>query len=170
MTKHILLTGEIQIGKTTALRTFLKNSGTSADGFATYFDTRETPRTLYLARFDYALGTRGAEPIARFSDGGSPPEVFSEVFDIHGVEILESCGKRELILLDELGNLEERSPRFKRAVLGILDGKKLVIGVVKLRESPFLNAVRAHPNVEVWTVTLENRGEIAGRLQMRFGK
>jgi len=39
---------------------------------------------------------------------------------------------------------------------------------VKKRDSPFLDAVRAHPNVEVIEVTVENRDGIPQLLRERF--
>jgi nucleoside-triphosphatase len=158
--KHVFLSGEIQIGKSTALRKFLEISGLAADGFLTFFDTRNTDaRTLFLAEYGVS---ENAHVIARFAPGSM--EIFTDAFDGFGAEVVSRSGSRRLTVMDELGNLEERAEIFKRAVLRRLDGDAPVVGVVKLRDSPFLGAVRAHPNVVVLTVTRENRDDIPREL------
>jgi nucleoside-triphosphatase len=148
---HVFLTGEIQIGKSTALRRFLARTGVAADGFLTVFDSREASRELFISPFDAGEKYR----VARINSGGVT--VYGEVFDTRGAALLNSAGRRQMIVMDELGSMEENSPVFKAAVLRRLDGDFPVAGVVKLRASPFLDAVRAHPNVKMITVTPENR-------------
>jgi nucleoside-triphosphatase len=161
---HIFLTGEIQIGKSTALRRFLAQSGLAVDGFLTYFEQIPGGRELFLEK--YGAGER--RRAALFS--GGEMEVYAEVFDTFGAEVLAGAGRRQLILMDELGAMEERAPRFKAEVFRRLDGEIPVAGVVKLRDSPFLDAVRAHPNVQMVTVTRENRDGIPAALLAAFAR
>ena len=167
---HLFLTGYIQVGKSTALRRFLKDSGISADGFLTEFDSRGAVRRLYLKRFDTEARRdyNDMRLVAEVGPGGMRP--YPEAFDTFGVDCIASAGKRRVILMDELGLIEEDSPLFKEAVLRRLDGGIPVVGVVKMRESPFLDAVRAHPDVEAITVTLENRDGIPALLAERAGR
>ncbi|MDR3209657.1 MAG: nucleoside-triphosphatase [Oscillospiraceae bacterium] len=179
--KHVFLSGEIQIGKSTALRRFLAQTGIAADGFLTFFDppfadTPDAPRhlsarALYLTKFDTALTpeSRASESrhlLARVSEAEFT--VLTETFETRGADILDAAGQRRLLLMDELGAMEEGAPRFKAAVLRRLDADFPIAGVVKLRASPFLDAVRAHPNVELLTVTAENRDAIPAALAARF--
>ena len=174
MKKHIFLTGEIQIGKSTAIRQFLESSGAHADGFLTRFYTQEQQllqrhelqRELYLYRFDSKLG----ESEGRLAVKMNRPdiEVFVETFAVHGTGIVRNSGASGLIIMDELGAFEEKALEFKAAVFEKLDGVVPVLGVVKKRDSPFLDAVRAHPNVEVIEVTVENRDGIPQLLRERF--
>lgn len=164
MKKHIFLTGEIQTGKSTAIRRFLGNTCLSFDGIITRYDTMQSPeRKLYMYRLDSTAG----ETDARLAVNMNFPhtEIFSDVFNIHGAEIIRASGKRDLIIMDELGSFEEKSPDFKSAVFEKLDGHKQVCGVVKLRNSPFTDEVKAHKNVRLITVTEENRNEIPALLQ-----
>ncbi|MDR0904827.1 MAG: nucleoside-triphosphatase [Oscillospiraceae bacterium] len=172
MAKHIFLTGEIQVGKSTAIRKFLANTGKSADGFLSHIvevDSAqpELGRELYLARFDTERGETDSRLAARVRFPNF--EVYTDVFDGHGAELLRSAGARELIIMDELGRMEEDAEAFKAAVFARLDGGQPVLGVVKMVETPFLDAVRAHPNVEIITVTEQNRDDVPRLLEKLFG-
>jgi nucleoside-triphosphatase len=166
MAVHVFLTGEIQIGKSTALRRFLAETGVASDGFLTYFepDGKERGgRDLFIAPFDTLAPSAERRRAAHRSGGGLT--VFAEAFEIYGAEIVRRAGRRDLIVMDELGVMEENAPRFKEAVLRRLDGEIPVAGVVKQARSPFLDAIRAHPGVEIITVTRENRDGVPERLR-----
>ena len=160
---HIFLTGERQTGKSTALRRFLAETKISADGFMTFFDVRGENRTLYLARFDTEAADIEQRPIARITSGGVI--IYGEVFESFGRQCLVEAGKRRVILMDELGSMEEGAPLFKEAVLSRLNGDKTVVGVIKAIKSPFLDAVLKHPKVEVIALTKKNRDNIPALLK-----
>ncbi|MDR1590076.1 MAG: nucleoside-triphosphatase [Oscillospiraceae bacterium] len=166
MARHIFLTGEIQVGKSTAIRRFLGNTGVAADGFVSRIVPARGRRELYLARFDTERGETGKRLAAVIEYPRK--RVFGEVFDTHGTEIVASSGKRRLIILDELGVLEECSPIFKAAVIRQLDGAIPALGVLKKADGAFLDSIRARPDVELVTVTAENRDEIPELLYRRF--
>ena len=163
---HVFLTGEIQVGKSTALRKFLAETKISADGFLTEFDARGEIRNLYIKRFDTEDGETGQRVAARVYQNSI--EVYSDVFDSFGARCLADAGKRRLIVMDELGKFEESCAHFTQAVFNRLDGDIPVTGVVKMRGSPFLDAVRAHEKVEVITVTIDNRDEIPDLLAKKL--
>jgi nucleoside-triphosphatase len=168
---HIFLTGDSQIGKSTALRRFLEQTNISADGFLTFFNPPKgtpgiTARNLYITKFDTENMSNEHYLAACVTEGKMGP--FGDVFDSHGRDILDTSGRRRLIVMDELGIMEENSPLFKAAVFRRLDGEIPVTGVIRKADAPFLNAVRAHPGVSVLTVTLENRDETPGELARRF--
>ena len=58
-------------------------------------------------------------------------------------------------------------PIFQAAVLSALDGKLPVFGVIKPRSTPFLDAVRSHPKVQVLEVTPETRDDLLQQLLSR---
>ena len=59
--------------------------------------------------------------------------------------LIEHAGPGGLLLLDELGPMESRSPRFCQAVLNALDGDTPILVWVRDLGTPFLSAVRSHP-------------------------
>ena len=158
MKRHILLTGEIQIGKSTAIRRFLADGNVCADGFLTRFDSRGQERKLYLCRYDTRLGESDVELAVKMNHPDI--ELFIDTFNVHGAEIIRASGASGLIIMDELGAFEETAPEFKASVFEKLDGDVPVLGVVKKRESPFLDAVRAHPKVQVIEVKEDNRDTV----------
>ncbi|MCI6811842.1 MAG: molybdopterin-guanine dinucleotide biosynthesis protein B [Lachnospiraceae bacterium] len=64
---------------------------------------------------------------------------------------------KNLILMDEPGFMESEAKDFCRSVLAILDGSTPVIAAVKDKDTPFLNAVRNHPNCRCFYLDEENR-------------
>ena len=67
--------------------------------------------------------------------------------------IIERAGPGGLLLLDELGPMESRSPRFCQAVLNALDGDLPILAWVRDLDTPFLSAVRAHPKARCFYPT-----------------
>jgi len=161
---HIFLTGEKQVGKTTAIRNFLTTNGLTADGFVTYWEpggADDAARTLYLAPYD-AESRNEKRYIVAFDRGKGL--VFSDetlrMFDIYGSEILAGSGRCDYIVMDELGFLETKALIFRQAVMRHISGDVPVLGVLKASKTEFLNVIRAHPGVEVREVTAENRNTI----------
>jgi nucleoside-triphosphatase len=87
-------------------------------------------------------------------------EAATDVFDGFGCEILAACGKRDIIVMDELGFLESKAAAFRRGVMKFICGDVPILGVIKPAQIDFLDEVRSHPKVEVHEVTLENRESV----------
>ena len=64
-------------------------------------------------------------------------------------QLLHSSAPAQLLLMDELGMMENAATLFAQAVSQCLDGAIPILGVVKPRSTPLLDAVRAHPAVQV---------------------
>ena len=153
--KHILLTGRVQVGKSTALRKFLEKSGLKADGVRTYWRDRDT---LLIEPFE------GGESMVAAVTDGEYRKAVPAAFE-YGAEIIENSGKRDIIVLDELGRLERCSERFMNAVFQKLKGEKRILGVIKKESNHFLDAVREMSNVTILEVTEENRDEIPQKIE-----
>jgi len=175
--RHVFLTGEIQVGKSTAIRRFLSDTDITVDGFLSNIISVDPKnpsrgRELHLARFDSQNGETDSQIVTRigeFREGSFPSiEIDIDAFNTHGAELIRSAGARELIIMDELGRFEEGADEFKNAVFERLDGDIPCIGVVKAADTPFLDRVRAHPNVRMVTVTVENRDTIPALLREHF--
>ena len=66
-----------------------------------------------------------------------------------------------VILMDELGFLEQDAAGFRRQVLRCLDGNSPVLAVIKHKTHiPFLQEIRTHPRVQLYQVTAENRDDL----------
>lgn len=166
--KHLFLTGNIRVGKSTIIRRFLEMTGLRPEelgGFRTEICMeKDGSSSVHL------VSPAGSEDLdrenrimirpPRIRELGGYPEVFPEVFDARGVELLRTEGSEKLVLMDELGFAEQGASRFRNRVLEILDGPVPVLGVLKQWPGDFLNRVSAHPRVSVVRVTEENREEI----------
>ena len=130
---NVFLTGPIQIGKSTAIKRYLSQRGAvRLGGFVTV-----------------------SRPLEGDTIGGIP-----ETFETTGMAILSAPGPFDLLLMDELGRMELRSPAFCQRVLALLDGDTPILGVVKPESNALLDAVRAHPKTVLLEVTEENRSGI----------
>lgn len=79
---------------------------------------------------------------------------FPEVFDHGGLRVLASFAPdADLIVMDDIGRFEMSAPRYSAALLRLLDGDTPILGVLRLRDTPFCAAVKAHPNVRLIEVT-----------------
>jgi len=164
---HIFLTGEKQVGKSTIIRSYLLDSGHSADGFITYWDEEnEGERRLFLSPYCPDRRPDGRFLIARQSGQRMMfQEDITQVFDVHGCELLDRAGRCDFIVMDELGFLESDAASFQESVLQRISGAIPILGVIKPARTAFLDAVRAHPNVQIKEVTVENREDVLAWLK-----
>lgn len=165
MEKHILICGERGVGKSTLIRRLLAESTLPVGGFV----TRRLPQADGDGMFPVYLHAAALPPEERPYDPehlvgtcDSRRSVrYLEAFDRLGPPLLTSGG---LLVMDELGFLENDAHRFQAAVLAALDGEKPVYGVLQQADSAFLRRVAAHPRVRVVTVTEENRDVLRRQL------
>lgn len=165
MKKHIFLTGDIQVGKSTAIRKALAMLGCSVGGFRTsgtnYQADGSSDVVIYAASASPESGYRVAHRSA--TTGIS---VYPEIFDEFGTYYLQQPGT--ILLMDELGYMESKALKFQEAVFAALDGTTPVLGVIRNRDTPFLNIVRKRDDVIVLTVTEANRDIIPNKISYFF--
>jgi len=160
--KHLFLTGEKGVGKSTMLKRLLQGKG-DIGGFLT------VRRPVGKGNFAvYMTKSRHDEPGEEnfLFTCGSAVDPFR--FDDLGCRILaESVGK-SIILMDELGPKERDAAAFQLSVLQQLEGDTPVYGVIQDAESTFLQQVRRHPAVQLVRVTKENRDELLRELKKKW--
>ena len=159
--RHIILCGERGVGKSTLARRLLEEWKGPVCGFV----TRSSPpdadgfRSIYLyAADDPDPEEHTCNRVGRTNR--TEHTMWPEVFDQLGVELLRAK-PGSLILMDELGFLEQDAADFRRQVLRCLDGSIPVLAVIKHKTHiPFLQEIRSHPRVQLYQVTEENRDEL----------
>lgn len=165
--QHIFLTGSRQVGKSTAIQKALDAAAPVLGGFRSLAGVRDAEGDyIHLVHAD---GTEALAPENRafhrgFSGEKRRFQLYPQVFENHGVALLQPQSHWQLILMDELGILEANCEQFHAAVLRTLDGTIPVLGVVQEREGGFLDEIRKHPNVRLIYVTEENRDQVAQEL------
>lgn len=70
---------------------------------------------------------------------------FPQTFDEVGIRFLEDIPTGALVLMDEIGVMENDAKQFQAAVFRILDGNYRTLLAVRDRSTPLLDAIRSHP-------------------------
>lgn len=163
MGRAILLTGRPGVGKTTIVRKVLARWEAGAGGFYTEEIREQGRRTGFrLVTLDGAEGTLASVNIS------SPYRVGKYGIDLDdlekvGVEALYRAMRQpemSLLVVDEVGRMELFSPAFREAVEKALDSPKLVLATVMARSHPWVDAIKARPNVRLVEVTSLNRSTL----------
>lgn len=155
MKKHLFLTGEKDVGKSTLIRWLAAQAG-------------ERPKRFYTVRTDAVMGCfavhmlRAWEPDVPAKENmlfvcGDGMNDAAKRFDDLGCAILAESKDAAWMVMDELGPHENDAAAFRRAVMEVLDGCVPVVGVLQKRECSFLRTVANHPQAQVLEVTRENR-------------
>ena len=173
--KHLFLTGDIQVGKSTLLQKWLSKINCRTAGFY----TRKVPdgEHIYVRIFpasctDVSEGINNAAQFAEdnrlFDCKGLDKLDFTERFDRLGCALLQDLSDADLIIMDEIGIKENRAEAFRSAVMEALDGLTPVIGVLrKLPEEHapgIIDDILDRPDVSVIEVTEDNRDALADTL------
>ena len=69
---------------------------------------------------------------------------------------------RHLVVLDEISPMELYSDQFKRAITDVLNGPRPLLGTIALKSYPYLDKMKQHERVELYSLTVDNRDSIAG--------
>jgi nucleoside-triphosphatase len=161
----LLLTGRPGSGKTTALRRVVAALGERAGGFYTQESRAGGRRTGFeLVTLDgerALLATKDRDAVLARPAPFGRYRVDLEAIEGLGVPALLGALERgQVVVVDEIGPMEILSPRFREAILRILEGEAAVVGTIVQRPQPFADRVKAHPRVRVRTLTAENRDEL----------
>lgn len=163
--QHILICGEVGVGKSTLIQRLLAHDTRPLYGFITKKLTPDENGFHPIYIHPAAAQERRFEPENLI--GTCDRRIHNinlDAFNTLGVAYLQAK-PGGLILMDELGFMEAKAEAFTRAVMQALDGDIPVIAAVKSRtDVPFLNELRAHPNCKVCWITPENRDELYEQL------
>jgi nucleoside-triphosphatase len=159
--KNIFLTGNIQVGKSTILNSFLTNYSGAIGGFQTkpHF-TSENERVYVLKSMNSFSKIKEDDKLICFPSGkGGRLLAITDTFEQLGVKILQECLIYEpnLIIMDELGVFETEALNFQEMVHKCLSSSIPVLGVIKNKANPFLDGLRSRKDIIIINVTKENR-------------
>ena len=164
MEKHILICGERGVGKSTLIRRLLAESTLPVGGFV----TRRLPQADGDGMFPIYLHAAALPPEERPYDPEHLVGTCDSRRSVRYPEAFDRLGRSSLLLMDELGFLENDAHRFQAAVLAALDGNTPVLAAVKPADTDFLRRVRQHPCGEVFYITPESREALYQRLRSRI--
>lgn len=166
--RHIFLTGEKQIGKSTVIKRLLAARECRekvVGGFFTepMIDFSGERVGFKLRLWDDQFAILAHRNFLTSHIFGSY-EVNLDVFEKFAVteldHILLARNYKNIVIMDELGRMETGAYEFQKKIFQILDGRELqVLGVVQRFDTDFLKAIRERPDVTLIHITKENRDD-----------
>jgi len=165
----VLLTGRPGCGKTTLIKRVVDHLVLPAGGFYTE-EIRQCSR-----RVGFKIVTlEGEEAVLAHVDFDTTQRVGKYRLDLR---VLESIGSeaictavraRRLVVIDEIGPMEIRSPVFCDVVNDALDSGEPILGTITARSFPFTNAIKKRHDVTLIEVRPNNREQLALELSGKF--
>lgn len=169
MKSAYLVTGDPGIGKTTLIRQVVSTMRLRAAGFYTEDlrsrGVREGFRIVTLDGEMALLAATGHPGPLHISKYGIDLQELDRV----GVAALRRGAERGHVLVaDEIGKMQLYSRNFRQLILqAVRDGHPL-LGTIMQGRNPYADRIKAHRNVEVLTLTHENRADLLALLRERF--
>ncbi len=74
----------------------------------------------------------------------------------------------ELLVIDEVGKMELLSPQFREVVIKCLDSPKPLLGTIYRGNHPFVEMVKARPEVEILRMRKGGGDEVLQHLNRKF--
>ena len=170
--KHVFLTGEKQIGKSTIIGKILAEPDIAGDGISSIAGFRTYPFQIGADRKGFYMHSyqpvdvcdNDLPVLIRMGDRAAVP--VPETFELLGCALLRDALKdpSRLVVLDELGKAEKKADIFKQLVFRLLDSQNLVIGVLQKNSGDFAMQVAEREDVKVYEVTEENRNRLPSEI------
>jgi len=168
VTEKVLLTGRPGCGKTTLIKRVVNNLPRRAGGFYTE-EIRDggTRAGFKIVTLD------GEEVVFAHVDFKTREHVGKYGLDLSALEtgveaVREAVHRRRLVVIDEIGPMEIRSPIFRDAVNEALDSEVPVLATIFARSLPFTDAIKSRPDVTLIEVCPDNRERLVSELSDRF--
>lgn len=164
--KNIFVTGPIHSGKSTVIKQVItKLPGFNIGGFRTLpiYSTNKKQgfifRSLEGEKQTFAhvdLDNTNQFDIYKFDHS---------VFEKLGVSTLtKALLKSDIILMDEIGMMEQQAEAFVRLIVKCLDAPQIVLGVVQKRASWFLEILKERSDSKIFVVTKSNRESMIDKI------
>lgn len=156
---HILIVGEIGVGKSSLIQKLTRGIKKPLYGFITkkHITDHSGNAQVYIHKLSGPPQYGEDNCIGKCTPQGGIG--CKAAFD-RAVQLLTSIPKGSLVMMDELGVLEGCSPMFCKAVMDLLNGPYTVIAAVKTASTPFLNDIRCHPEARIYVISEENRDKL----------
>ncbi len=165
MGRAILLAGRPGVGKTTIIKQVVDVLGGEAGGFYTE-EIRQGGRRLGFK----IITLEGREGVLAHVDIKGAPRVSKYGVNVKDLEevgvaaLRRAIEGRGYVVIDEIGKMELYSQEFRRAVMEALESERVVLGTVLAGRHPWVDTLKARPQVTVLTVTEGNREGMARRI------
>ena len=162
MPAHIFLTGEKKIGKSTLVSSILAATELRYKGLRSIsvFD-ENNDRNVFIIPAETSYRDNSIKTPALVGVCSKRHIVLRkpEVFDDIGCRLLEPENDTQLIIIDEIGNMEQEAARYSGLIISLLERTDIrILGVLqKMAHTELAQTIRNHPNVRMMEVNEENR-------------
>ena len=140
--KHKFFTGDFQVGKSTAVKQILQSfqSCEIKGVFTTFQADSNNSKTVFLN--GYEVGKLQNHKVLY---------AYPEIFDTVGVAAITPDKSTKIIVIDEIGLLEEKAEKYSIAVINLLNQTDIpVVGVLrKTSHIKLAETIRNHKNVDL---------------------
>ncbi len=165
VTEKVLLTGRPGCGKTTLIKRVVNNLPRGAGGFYTE-EIRDggTRAGFKIVTLD------GEELLFAHVDFKTRSRVGKYGLDLSALErigvgaVHRAIQAQRLVVIDEIGPMEIRSPIFREAVKDALDSQVPLLATIFARSLPFTQAIKSRSDVTLLEVRPDNRERLAAEL------
>jgi nucleoside-triphosphatase len=168
VTEKVLLTGRPGCGKTTLIKRVVNNLPRRAGGF--YTDELRDGGT----RTGFKIVTLDGQEVV-FAHVDFPAVARTDRLGKYGLDLsaLERIGVgavrhalqvRRIVIIDEIGPMEIRSPIFRDTVNEALDSEVPLLATIFARSLPFTDAIKSRPDVTLIEVRPNNRERLVSDL------
>lgn len=161
MSKHLFLTGEKKIGKSTAIKQFLASEQPDFSGYQTQpVIINQRVRGYALHCFE-PIDEEENDVIISVRAGACCNIKVAGIFDRIGVAMIQAAinAQAELVVIDELGKLEDDAYLFQEAVVKLLDSQHKILGVLQKKESKMSALLNEREDCEIIEINEENRDQ-----------
>ena len=156
---NVFLTGGIGTGKSTVIQQLLREYTGAVRGFRTL--RRKTDLDdfygIYMTDVSDESPALGVHNRVGICHPDQSLTCIRSAFETLGTALLSLAPVTDLYVMDELGTLERDCTAFHEAVTRCLDSDTDVLGVIKQKNSPFLDYVRSRADVLVIEMDTDNR-------------
>lgn len=164
-----LVCGERGSGKTTLVRQVVSTMRMKASGFYTEdmreHGVREAFRIVTLDGATALLAATGHPGPVHVSKYGVDVQELERV----GVPALRAAMDHgHVLVIDEIGRMQLFSRPFRQTIYAAVREGHPIIGTIMSGRNPYADRIRRHPNVEVLSLTPDNRQEILRLLRRKF--
>ncbi|MFW6119553.1 MAG: nucleoside-triphosphatase [Petrotogales bacterium] len=154
--KRFFLSGDRECGKSTLIKSIVDECKPDFEGFTTFFDHSRNHLLLKINKEDYYT-------IAERNEHGYMNANTRELQKA-GKTISKVISGNKILIIDELGYIEQQSPEFMNEVEKILQNAKKCICVLRENDNPFLKRIKQLPDYETIKLTRNNREEVLRKL------
>lgn len=155
---NIFLQGAPGAGKSTIIKSLLFELDIRPTGFITLSGkpTENGQSNVYMYEANNPSQVENMENLIGERLGDGKYKAHAETFERFGIGILENV-ELPLILMDEIGFMENEAFSYQERILGLLEGEIPILGVIKEKTTPFIEKIIKHEKSIIISVNTLNR-------------